>query len=678
MHSSHRATAPWTLTSGAVTAAFLVVAALGGCSHSTLTVTTPAATIIEGTILTMDDANRTVEAVAIDERGVIVGVGSTRDVRARFLGSGTQVQALGAKEVLMPGLIEPHLHLLAWMQYNGVPVVSPCYPGPYAAGNEPNCSNYIKPSLRNLKPATCVSNGPIIFGLNLDPSRQPYDETTPATAFRANPAQYISQEVCPGQPVLIIDQSGHFGYVNKAAFDGLQAFIAKVRPGSAWPPAMPADAAWALSGTPNAPDNSKYSGLLIEQDAFVPFMEWMAATDNTFIGPMLRDPVTQIDRKVPPVVKGLNLLRAAGITTVTSIADTTTEVQGIAAAVTLAGSPIRAVTNARPPAVDPKPTSNVARPTPPACDPRKDSSCTLPRNLGVTGIKLTADGSSQGCTAGMRAPFIYVATGPCAMDAFGKPNATGRLDYPDAASVMAVLQPYWNTGLWRIESHANGSGAMQLVLDAYARMQLAHPIAHPVTVIHTTIGDPVVYRQAADLRAGRWKVNGTTVPALDVRFTHLIGHVAYWGGAFEQILGVEHARAVDALGTLDAPLGIPYTMHSDAMVSLPRPMWFVQQAVTRTTWFYPALRDADKKVLGPENRISVQEALRAVTISVAREKAIDGWVGSIEPGKVADFVRLSDNPLAYDAKAGGDPSKIVDIRILGTYLNGKATAPLAP
>lgn len=654
--------------------ALALVAVLGACGDDTFGSATPADTIIEGTILTMDANDSIAEAVAIDGRGVIMGVGKAEDIRNQFRGSRTRTQALGAKEVLMPGLIEPHTHLLAWLQYNGVTVVSPCYPGPYAAGNEPNCSNYIKYSLRNLKPGTCVANGPILFGLDLDPSRQPYDETTPATAFRANPTGYINQEVCPNQPVLIIDQSGHFGYVNKAAFDGLQAFMASQ--GLSWPPTMPADAAWAPSATPNAPDNSKYSGLLIEQDGFVPFMDWLALTNNTFIGPMLRDPATQVQNKVPPVVKGLNLLRSFGITTVTSIADTTTEVQGIAAVAALAGSPIRTVTNARPPAVDPPPSTSISGPTPPACDPRTDAKCALPQNLGITGIKLTADGSSQGCTAGMQAPYIYVPTGPCAKDAFGNDNALGRLDYANPGTVMAVLQPYWNTGLWRIESHANGPRAMKMVLDAYAQMQLAHPISHPVTLIHSTVGDPTVFQQIADMRAGTWKVNGAAVPALDVRVTHLIGHIAYWGGAFEQILGPENARAVDPLATLDIALGIPFTLHSDTMVSLPRPLWFVQQAVTRTTWFYPEIRDADKKVLGPENIISVREALRAVTISVAREKAIDGWVGSIEAGKVADFLHLSDNPLSYDPKVGGDPSKIVDIKVLDTYLNGKATVPL--
>ena len=641
-------------------------------------------TIFEGTILTMDASNTVAESVAVDARGVILAVGKAAEIRAQFAGSRTRFEVLGSKEVLMPGLIEPHTHLLAWLQYNGTTVLSPCYPGPYAAGNAPNCSNYIQTSLSLLKPMTCNAAGGILFGLDLDPSRQPYDDKgTTAAAFRKSPGTYIDTEVCNSQPVLIIDQSGHFGYVNKAAFDGLQAFIQNqpqcktnpTAPQCQWPPAMPADAAWALSSTtPSASDNSKFSGLLIEQDAFTPFMEWLAATDPGFMGQMLRDPAKVINQRQGPVLLALERLRAAGVTTVTSIADTASDIGGISAVANLAGSPIRTVTNARYPVFNP-PVA-VAPPTRAVCDPRTDARCSLPQDLGVTGIKLTSDGSTQGCTASMLPSMPYSSSGPCAVDAFGRPNALGRADYQNADEIAEYFRPYWKNRQWRIEAHANGAGGMRMVLDAYSMLQSEVPIDRVVTLIHATVPDAGVYQQMADLRSGRYVLNGKKVPKLDVRLTHLIGHVAYWGGAFESIFTPEQARNIDPLVTFDASYGIPYTLHSDTMVSLPFPMWFVQQAVTRDTWSYPEILDSKRKVLGPENTISVEEALRAVTINVASEKEIDGWVGSIERGKVADFVRLADNPLKYDSRAGGDPRLISGIGVVGTYLNGKATVPV--
>ena len=158
--------------------------------------------------------------------------------------------------------------------------------------------------------------------------------------------------------------------------------------------------------------------------------------------------------------------------------------------------------------------------------------------------------------------------------------------------------------------------------------------------------------------------------------THLIGHVAYWGGAFENILGAEAAADIDPIQSLDVPEAIPYTLHSDSTVSVPHPLWFVRQAVTRETWFYPDLKDGARRVIGPHNRISVVDALRAITIRTAEEKELERFLGSIEVGKVADFVRLSDNPLKYEPGNGGDPTRLTEIKVLETYLGGRPTSRL--
>jgi hypothetical protein len=152
--------------------------------------------------------------------------------------------------------------------------------------------------------------------------------------------------------------------------------------------------------------------------------------------------------------------------------------------------------------------------------------------------------------------------------------------------------------------------------------------------------------------------------------SHLIGHVAYWGNTFEQILGAD-ARNIDPVG-FDRQHGLPFSLHSDSMVTPPRPLWYVEQAVTRRTWAYP---DFSKSyVLGPEHAATVEEALRAITLEPARQHELDAWLGSIEPGKVADFVVLGANPLDYEPSRGGDPTQISKIPVLQTYLNGQPTA----
>jgi len=654
----------------------IAVSLAGGNAAAGAPPQTAAAAIIEGTVLTMDRHNSVAEAVAVDGRGLILGVGRAGEVRRDYQGPATQIRRLRPGEVLLPGFIEPHQHLIPFILSQGTDLtdLSPCLPGPYGRGDPKDCSNFIRASLARMRPTTCAAQGAVLFGLDLDPSRQPYDASTPATAFRSNPRSFIEQEVCAEQPVVTLDQSGHFGYVNKAAFDALQSFrVASKLP---WPPQFDAGGAWAPSATPDAADNSRYSGFLIEEEAYMPFLDLIGATDTGFKGQLLRNPSAVVQDRAPPVTAAVNALRAAGVTTVVSIADSKSEAQAVAAVATLSGSPLRTLRVVRPPVLTNPPQGYGPGPLAPACDPRRDPKCALPQDLGYNAVKVTVDGSTQGCTAAMQEPLLYASTGPCAKDAEGRDNARGYADLNSSADIVAQLSGFWNTGQWRFETHVNGNRAMQMTLDAYAQMQQQQPLAHRVVLVHATVGDPAVFGNIAKLRGGTYRIDDAAVPALDVRVTHLIGHIPYWGGAFESILGAGPAANIDPIGSLDLPLGIPWTLHSDATVSLPRPLWFIAQAVGRETWYYPQLSDQARKVLGPENAVTVAQALRAVTIAAAEEKELDGWLGSIEAGKVADFVVLADNPLDQDARRGNGSLGLADIKVVDTYINGRLTTAM--
>lgn len=209
-------------------------------------------------------------------------------------------------------------------------------------------------------------------------------------------------------------------------------------------------------------------------------------------------------------------------------------------------------------------------------------------------------------------------------------------------------------------------------------MQLETRNDSPILLLHFTIdGNPAtgedMVQRVADLRAGRFVSNGKPVPPIDVRVSHLIGHVAYWGGAFEGILdGVSGPEQPDEKGRaarLDATrheleLGVPFSLHSDAPTSLTHPLWYVEQAVTRNTWFYPKLKDADVHTMPGGQNITVEQALHAVTLEPARQNGLDRYIGSIEKGKVADLVILDKNPLKQP------PNEIHLIRVLSTFVSG--------
>ena len=122
-------------------------------------------------------------------------------------------------------------------------------------------------------------------------------------------------------------------------------------------------------------------------------------------------------------------------------------------------------------------------------------------------------------------------------------------------------------------------------------------------------------------------------------------------------MGPERAARISPLrGALDR--GIRFTVHDDTPVTPVDPLQLVWVSVNRLT--------KSGKVLGPEQRIAVEDALRAVTIDAAWQNFEEARKGSIETGKLADFVVLAKNPLTVE------PVEIRDIEILETIVAGRS------
>jgi len=105
--------------------------------------------------------------------------------------------------------------------------------------------------------------------------------------------------------------------------------------------------------------------------------------------------------------------------------------------------------------------------------------------------------------------------------------------------------------------------------------------------------------------------------------------------------------------------GVHYAIHSDAPVTPLGPLFTAWCAVNRLT--------ESGAVLGENERISVDDALYAITLGAAYTIRMDHLTGSIEPGKYADFAVLEQDPLAVDSKA------LKDIGVWGTVVGGKPT-----
>jgi predicted amidohydrolase YtcJ len=134
-------------------------------------------------------------------------------------------------------------------------------------------------------------------------------------------------------------------------------------------------------------------------------------------------------------------------------------------------------------------------------------------------------------------------------------------------------------------------------------------------------------------------------------------HTFYWGDWHKtSVLGPERAAYISPTrDVLDA--GLIFTSHHDAPVALPDSMRVLSSTVTRVT--------RSGEVLGPDQRVTPYEGLKAITIWPAYQHFEENGKGSIEVGKQADFVVLSANPLTVD------PLTIADIKVLETINNGE-------
>ena len=134
-------------------------------------------------------------------------------------------------------------------------------------------------------------------------------------------------------------------------------------------------------------------------------------------------------------------------------------------------------------------------------------------------------------------------------------------------------------------------------------------------------------------------------------------HTFYWGDWHrESVLGAERAENISPTGWVRAR-GMRFGTHHDAPVALPDSIRVLSSTVTRTT--------RSGRVLGPDQRVDVSTALRAMTLWPAWQHFEEARKGSLEMGKLADLVVLSDNPLRVA------PEDLAALDVLATYKEGR-------
>jgi len=246
--------------------------------------------------------------------------------------------------------------------------------------------------------------------------------------------------------------------------------------------------------------------------------------------------------------------------------------------------------------------------------------------LGATS-EHTVDGSFSERTMALSTPY------PGVVPPY-KGNITETQD-----ELNAWIERVHRAGI-QVNCHANGDVAIDMVLTAVERAQRLFPRAdaRPKITHCTLINDDLVRRIKA---AG-------VVPAAFTSY-------AYYNSDKFVFYGEELMKRCMAYRSfLDA--GIPVAAGSDFSPGPFDPRMAMQGMVTRTGW--------DGKTWGANQRISVDEALRVNTLNGAYNSHEEAIKGSITPGKLADFVVLSDDLFTMDKE------KIKDVQIVRTVVGG--------
>lgn len=252
----------------------------------------------------------------------------------------------------------------------------------------------------------------------------------------------------------------------------------------------------------------------------------------------------------------------------------------------------------------------------------------------VVGFKLVADGSNQGYTGLQREPYC------CGMHQgfYGK-------EYTSVEALTKFAKQRAAEG-WQLAIHGNGDAAIDNILTTVENLMASGVDVAPlrIRIEHASI--------LHDEQIDKMKEYGISA-------SFLIGHVHYWGVFLrDRVFGEEKVQLLDRAQTVESS-NISYTLHSDFMVTNPDPLKMIEIAVNRTTFKEPDYR------ISPEESVSVESAIRALTSEAAWQCMSEHEIGSIEVGKLADFVILAEDPRIVDK------DKISQIKIISTWMNGK-------
>lgn len=256
------------------------------------------------------------------------------------------------------------------------------------------------------------------------------------------------------------------------------------------------------------------------------------------------------------------------------------------------------------------------------------------KHYKLLGGKTWLDGSPQGKTAWLTRPYYEVPEGED-KDYCGYPTQEDEM-------VIDYFKSLIENNI-QVNVHCNGDAASDQFIRCYRKaleltgnkMDLRPVMVHSQTVREDQLDE---------------------MKELGIIATFFLDHIWFWGDYhYESVLGPERAERISPAKSA-LKRGINFTLHQDSPVKMPNQILALHNAVNRKT--------QSGRVLGEDQRLTVMEALKALTINAAYQYFEENEKGSIEIGKIADFVILDKNPLEIKS------SEIKDINVIETIKYG--------
>lgn len=542
------------------------------------------AVIYPATVITMDETRPSATAVAVKD-GKILAVGDLNDLVEGY--SGADVDETFIRKTILPGLIDPHIHMALSSLMYATPMIAP-WPMATADGivdGYPTREMFLE-RLKEIEANAPTGEPLIVYG---------YHNLIHGDLTRAD-----LDQVTTSRPLIVWHYSGHDFYLNSNAIS------------------------WAkITGDLHA----RFEGIDVDAEGeptgrvFEDAAPYLLQT----LGPILLDP-----KRVKTGFEGFSrLLNAGGVTTVADLG------------YGLFGLPFE---NANISAnwISPKQSGYRLYLVPEhrafAKEFGDQSVATI---LGMAEGKIAAPAPVLLQVKFFTDAAYYSQTmrisDPGYLDGQSKGRKGLWVTPPEA--IAETIRPYWDKELG-VRIHSNGDEAQEATLAALEELRQSSPDRRFV-IEHGALFSPDEVSK---------------VGALGADISAASHYVFYLGEAYQAALGPERGQWITPLRSLSAA-GARVSLHSDAPLAPPLPLRAASVHLTRAT--------REGGVLSPEERLSPMEALEAVTIDAAFALGLENEIGSIEPGKQADFTVLEESPLATAGERWGD------IAVWGVVLDGE-------